>query len=189
MTKNYVSTRLSPLVGPLLVLLVAFSLWFLATRSGGLPSAGRSLPEGNLNDLFGKQVDIVIDRAKLYIGWALALTGAIGFFLKAVIDRDASLQREELVRIETALLLLVVSIIFGEIVISNVLNMLAVVRFDPEDPYIHQYAILQYWSLIAGFAFVGAFIHSFFWRWFCEKSTPSSDADVGTADHPCARPR
>jgi hypothetical protein len=174
--------RSSPLILPALAILGAFGLWYLATRAESLPSAGVRLPGGQLDELRSKQIDIVIDRAKLYVAWALGLSGAIGFFLKALVDGDVSLHRKELVRIEAALVLMVASIVFGEIVISNVLNMLAFEQFSAESPYIQRYAILQYWVLVAGVAFAGAFIHSFFWRWLSEKGGPLQDAGGAPRD-------
>lgn len=166
------------MTGPVMALAVAFLIWTIATRRPEV-ATGVSL---EFTPVVSLAIGIAVDRAKLYVSWALALVAAIGFFLKTLIDDDIRLFRRELVLLECSVVASIVSIVFGEIVISNILSLLAVKQFDVEDPLIQRYSTLQYWSLLAGFTCGVAFIHDFFWRWHREKLVAHSARVVGGGD-------
>ena len=151
--------------GPVIGLGLAFGVWVIATRT---PDPGIGLA-AEFDALLQKQVDITVDRAKLYFSWAVGLTVGIGFFLKTVLDREVQLRRRELVFIEIAMVATLLSIVFGEIMISNVLALLAVEQFSVENGLVKSYSALQYWSLLLGLAFAVAFVHDVLWRWIHEQ--------------------
>jgi hypothetical protein len=153
------------MTGPVVALAVAFLIWTIATRKAEVQTG----PSVEFSPVVSLSIGIAVDRAKLYVSWALALVAAIGFFFKTLIDGDIRLFRRELILLECSVVASIVSIVFGEIVISNILSLLAVKQFDIENPLIQSYSTLQYWTLLGGFTFGVAFIHDFFWRWHREK--------------------
>lgn len=168
--------RVRSLAGPITTLALASAVWMIALSK---PPAhtGESL-DGVLNSVIAKSIDITVDRAKLYVSWALALVAAVGFAVKTLFDGDFKLTRRELFFAEAAAVCGVISIIFGELVISNILTMLDADQFKVEDPLIVRYSNFQYGMLLSGLTCILAFVHEFFWRWQREQTL----ADSGPVD-------
>ena len=131
------------LVSMVAVTLIAFDLWL------GLPRTGPAL-EGELSEVQKQVLKTLIDSTKLLISWSLALIGALGFLVKTKISKEVDIPDYSKIAIVIGLSLAILSLYFGYLVVSGVLNSLSHDLLDIRDPSIALPATLQFLTLIGG---------------------------------------
>jgi len=116
-----------PLILPAVATGVAIILALAAVLVDSLlqgPAAGVSL-RGNLPATTAKAVDIITTSASSYLASALAVLGAIGFFVKSTLGKEFELTTGELVTLSISAALALASIFFGHLVSMTVFDMIA----------------------------------------------------------------
>lgn len=151
--------------------------WVIALRLAGLaaliimvlewsvrlPSAGEALPT-KWPDAKLRQLDLLLDLTKTAMSWGLGLVAGSAFFLKAMVDKDITLKRRELILVELAFGSAILSLVLGYLVISNCITLLQVGQFDVGARLIRHYSAGQQWALVLGLVAFAALCHHFFWR-------------------------
>jgi hypothetical protein len=117
-----------------------------------------------LGDIKAKQIDIIIDLTKTYFTWALGILGVVAFFLKGMIAGEVRLRTRELVLVELIAGIAIGSLLFGELVVSNIVRLLDIAQFSGGNPQIVWYSQFQFWSIFASLFFLTVLVHTFFWR-------------------------
>jgi hypothetical protein len=130
---------------------------------GPLPRPGLAL-EGRLTETQKRAVDLIVELAKLFMGWSLALIGGVGYFLKANIERDYPLSRLDLFLAEGVILASVVSIFYGHLTINFIVTMLTLDILNLADSTLALNIRVQYVAFLMSLLLFGAYIHSTFVR-------------------------
>lgn len=124
-------------------------------------TAGVAL-DGKLTQVQAKQLDLVVDLAKLFINWSFAVIGANGFFLKGVAESKMQLRLFELYIAEIAIVTALFSVLYGQLAISNVVRLLQLDQFDASNPLINGYVTRAFWMLVASVIATIVFAYHYF---------------------------
>lgn len=109
-------------------------------------------------------IGLIVDLAKLFMGWSLAVIGGAGYFLKANIERDYQLSRLDLYLAEAIILASVASIFYGHLTINFIVTMLTLEVLNLKDPTLVSYIRIQYIAFLMSLLLFGAYIHSTFFQ-------------------------
>lgn len=143
------------ILGTLLAIFVAIE-WY-----GPVPKAGPAL-EGKLTETQKTAIGLIVDLARLFMGWSLAVIGGAGYFLKANIERDYPLSRVDLLLAEAVILVSVVSIFFGHLTINYIVTTLTLEVMNLNDLALASYIRVQYITFLLSLLLFGAYIHNTF---------------------------
>ncbi len=146
-------------VGIALVLTAAATLVEL-TNPIASPATGLG---GKLSAVQAKQIDLIIDMSKLFINWAFAVVGINGYFLKSSLETKFHVRPSDLMFCELAAGIALVSLVFGQMALSNVVGLLHLDQFSAASPGIARYVSLQYKCLVAAVVTTFASAHTVFW--------------------------
>jgi hypothetical protein len=156
-------------------ILIALSAVLVAVEwYGPIPQPGPAL-EGKLTEVQQNAISLIVDLAKLFMGWSLAVIGGAGYFLKANIERDYPLSKLDLSLAEAVILASIVSIFYGHLTINFIVTMLTLEVLNLADPALVWYIRVQYVAFLMSLLLFGAYIHStFFQRAKPTRSFPES---------------
>lgn len=144
--------------------LFAFSLVLVAIEwYGPLPRAGPAL-NGVLTDAQKQAIGLIVDLAKLFMGWSLAVIGGSGYFLRANLEKDFPLSRRDLYLAEAVILASVVSIFYGHMTINFIVGMLILDVMTLSDAGLASYIRVQYLAFLLSLLLFGGYIHSTFFE-------------------------
>ncbi|MDB4889242.1 MAG: hypothetical protein JWL61_1097 [Gemmatimonadetes bacterium] len=175
--KGVSRSLLTALGSGLVVAAVLIALVVLVERSIPAAQASSGLG-GKLNAVQAKQIDLIVDSAKLYISWAFAVIALNCYFLKASLEAKVTVGPRDLLFCELASGIALASILFGQIALSNLIALLELDQFSAAKPGIVRYMEWQYRLLIASVVTSFASAHTAFWsvRRHADKSL--LDADI-----------
>lgn len=160
------------------ILILVLTAFVLIELWGPAPVAGPAL-EGKLSDAQKTSSSLIIELAKLFMGWSVAVIGGAAYFLKTNIEKDYPLTRTDLLLAELIILVSVVSIFFGHLSINFIVKMLILDVLPLDDPTLLWYIRCQYLCFLLSLLTFGAYIHSTFMnrtRSTGAKSTSGSEA-------------
>ena len=146
------------------LILLAIGAFFIIFELLAPPPPADVLLDGNLTKVQEKTLDISIDLSRLFMSWSIALIGAIGYFLKLHGQGSARLTRSQLLSIEVVIFLLIISLYFGHLSITSLIESLSFDVLSLSDgPHI-LYESLQYLSFLFALIIFGGFIHFTYWK-------------------------
>jgi hypothetical protein len=160
------------------VILVALFLTFVAIEwYGPIPHAGTDLG-GKMTETQKTAITLIVDLAKLFMGWSLAIIGGAAYFLKANIEKGYPLSRPNLFLAEAVILASAVSIFFGHLTINFIVTTLVVEILNLSDPGLVAKIRGQYIAFLISLLFFGAYIHGTFYQRAKGSVLESIDAGV-----------
>jgi hypothetical protein len=80
---------------------------------------------GKLSKTQAKAIDVLLSLISLFVTFALSVLGGIAFFLSSALKKEMSLRRPALVLLAAAGLLSILSVFFGHLVFTAMIDMLA----------------------------------------------------------------
>jgi hypothetical protein len=140
-----------------------FLIAVIAERTVPQPGIGVALM-GELSGVQDRQLDLVIDLSKIFMNWTFVVIGANSFFLKAQAEAKVALQTADLLLVQVAIGTAILSLLFGHMVITNVITLLEVDQFRAGNILIARYMTAQYWALISSLVLTVVAVHRFYWR-------------------------
>ena len=149
-------------VAPLLVVLGLVGIFVALELHSPLPDPGEPL-SGNLPKVKEKAVDILLNLTNLLITWSVSIIGATAFFLKGALEGKTVLSRRSLIMAELVTVFSIVSLFFGHLVFSSVLNMLALDVLSVRDSAVLAFGIAQYGAFLVSVALFGLYVHYTYW--------------------------
>jgi hypothetical protein len=146
------------------LILFFIGAFFIVIELISPPPPADVLLDGNLSKVQEKTLDISIELSRLFMSWSIALIGAIGYFLRLHDQNSAKLSNFQLLSIEAVILLLIVSIYFGHLSITSLIESLSfdVLSFS-DGPHI-VYETIQYLTFLFALIVFGGFLHFTYWN-------------------------
>jgi hypothetical protein len=174
------------LVSGILISILLFGAAYYFEHSIPAPGIGKAL-NGTLSNVKEKQLDTVLDLSKLFINWGFGLIAANAFFLKSAVDSKIRLKGTDLFLLEAGIVLTLISIFFGHLTFTNVIQLLEVDQFSAGSKLVSPYVASQYWSLVAALVNTVLLVHNFFWRTQHDTQARDVDSSLSGTDGPLPR--
>jgi hypothetical protein len=149
------------LIGAIIVV-VALGLIFFEVRYAVI-APGLALQDGKLSEAQRLAIDTILDVAKTFTTWAIAIIGGTAFFLKLNFDKGVILTRVDLAFSSVIFLLCFISIGLWQIAAGLAGELLAVEQFPLEDTSLRRILLYQYLSGLAAICLFGVYVFRFFW--------------------------
>jgi hypothetical protein len=162
------------------VLLVLLAILVALEVYGPIPKPGPAL-DGKLAETQKNAIGLIVDLAKLFMTWSLAVIGGAGYFLKANIEKAYPLTRRDLLLAEAIILASVVSIFYGHLTINFVVTMLALDVLNLRDAALATYIRVQYVAFLVSLLLFGAYIHSTFFQRTTAAGAGTAETEAGGA--------
>lgn len=137
--------------------LVLFELFF----AQALP--GPALTDGALSAAQSKAIDTILDTAKTFTEWAVAVIGATAFFLKIGSDKDIKISRTDLAFASGIFLLCITSIAFWQMAMSLTADLLTVDQSPLTNDRWRRLFAYQYISGLAAICLFAVYVFQSFW--------------------------
>lgn len=113
---------------------------------------------GNLSDVTKKAIDLTVDLSKLFMTWSLALMAGAAIYLKTSLESGSPLTRTNLRLLEAIIVVCILSVFFGQAVITRVTNLLLLDVFPVDDVVWHRFQAAQYFAFLLSLLLVAVFI-------------------------------
>ena len=122
------------------------------------------LKDGILTPAQSKSIDTVLGLAHLMIGWAIAIIGATGYFIKTHIEKQLQIRPIDLYISVSIISLCVSSVYFGHLGVDIVAEMLSFNQFPVGVSVIKEVFMRQYIVLISAIGLFGIHIIQYYCR-------------------------
>lgn len=160
------------------VLAILLAIFVAVEWYGPVPRPGSAL-EGKLTETQKSAIGLIVDLAKLFMGWSLAVIGGVGYFLKANFEKEYPLSRLNLFLCEAVILVSVVSIFYGHLTINFIVTMLTLDVLNLGDPTLASYIRVHYIAFLTSLLLFGAYIHNTFFQRINPVSDFKQDSNEG----------